>query len=325
MNKKSFVYQELSADEICAVMDSVFGQEPVLDYHLLAGGLFNTTYRVITSGHDVVLRMGPVRRELLLPYEYNLMAAEQETDRLCHERGIPASRIICVDVSKTVIDRDFMVVERIDSLPLNDPAFSEETRRKMYYDCGKLMRKMHDIQGSRFGRLADIVAGKGYDTWFEALEGEFVNIFHTARPYRIFSDKLEARTFEYLWARKTLLNKITVPRLAHCDLWDGNILARQENGKAEVCAIIDGDRAIYGDTDLDFARIWRCNPDFLTGYGEIATEFTEEEIQEKRNVYSIMLNLNDAYVWMIEYDNQQAYEHTRDAAMNTLGIQQTLA
>ena len=320
MNKRSFVYQELNDGEICAVMRSVFPWESVVEYCLLAGGLFTTTYRVVTSGHDVVLRMGPVRRELLLPYEHNLMAAECETDRLCHSRGVPASRVICVDVSRTVIDRDFMVVERIDSLPLNDPSFSEETRRKLHFDCGGLMRKMHSIQGQRFGRMADIVAGKGYDTWFGALEGEFANIFRTACDCHIFSEELEARTFEYLQARKDILDRITVPRLAHCDLWDGNILARQEHGQAQVCAIIDGDRAIFGDVDLDISRIWRHNPDFLAGYGEIETDFTDEEIQEKRNVYSIMLNLNDAYVWIIEYDNQQAYEHTRDAAMKILGM-----
>ena len=111
-----------------------------------------------------------------------------------------------------------------------------------------------------------------------------------------------------------------MPRLAHCDLWDGNILARERDGQYELCAIIDGDRAIFGDVDLDISRIWGENEAFLAGYGEITSDFTEEEIKEKRNVYSVMLNLNDAYVWVVEYDNQGAYERTRDAAMRVLGM-----
>ena len=43
---------------------------------LLSGGLFNTTYRLETVTKTAILRLGPVNRHLLLPYERNLMAAE---------------------------------------------------------------------------------------------------------------------------------------------------------------------------------------------------------------------------------------------------------
>ena len=100
MNEGSSLYQELTEPELIAIMASVFPSEPVQSYHLLSGGLFNTTYRVITDRHDVVLRMGPVHRELLLPYERTLMAAEVLTDRLCLENGIPASTVLHLDTSQ---------------------------------------------------------------------------------------------------------------------------------------------------------------------------------------------------------------------------------
>ena len=43
LNITSFVYQELSAEEMEKVMASVFPEESVLSWNLLSGGLFNTT------------------------------------------------------------------------------------------------------------------------------------------------------------------------------------------------------------------------------------------------------------------------------------------
>lgn len=48
-------------------MHAVFGNEEIRRAELLEGGLFNTTYRVETSVHDVVLRMGPVHRSFYCP------------------------------------------------------------------------------------------------------------------------------------------------------------------------------------------------------------------------------------------------------------------
>lgn len=223
-------------------------------------------------------------------------------------------------ISKTIINRDFMVVDRIDSLPLNDSSFSPSIREQIHHDCGIMMRKMHEITGNQFGRLSDTVAGNGYSNWYDAIFDEFLKVFRTARPYNIFSTSIEDAALSYVQAQKHLLDRIVTPRLAHCDLWDGNILVREQHGQDELCAIIDGDRAFWGDVALDISRVWGENRAFLSGYGEIVSEFSPDEIRKKRNVYSIMLDLTDAYVWIVEYNNPQAYEHTRDSAMKVLGL-----
>ena len=57
MNSQSCLYRELTEPELRSVMASVFPNEPVRSFHLLSGGLFNTTYRVTTECHDVVLSL----------------------------------------------------------------------------------------------------------------------------------------------------------------------------------------------------------------------------------------------------------------------------
>lgn len=305
MNDQSILYRELTEPELTAIMTSVFPEEPVQSYRLLSGGLFNTTYRVETEKHDVVLRMGPVHRELLLPYEHHLMAAEALTDRLCLENGIPASTVLHLDTSKTIIHRDFMVVDRIESLPLSDPSIPEECKADLLRQCGKLVRKLHTVKGTQFGRLAKIVTGQGFDTWFDAMEAEFRDVFAKAEEHRIFSATLRDRVFAFLLQHKEALNTITEPRLAHCDLWAGNVLVQKADGRYSVCAIIDGDRAIFGDPALDIAPGWITTPEFLEGYGSTAAD----PIATQRNrVYALFFTLQDAYIWKIQYNRDDIYE-----------------
>ena len=306
MNTQSSLYRELTESELGAVVASVFPEEPVRSCHLLTGGLFNTTYRVTTDRHDVVLRLGPVHRELLLPYEHHLMAAEVLTDRLCLENGIPASAVLHLDTSKSIIDRDFMVVERIDSLPLSDPSIPEECKAALLLECGKMVRKLHTVKGSQFGRLAKIVTGKGHDTWYDAIEAEFSDVFDKAEEYQVFDATLRSRVLHFLRSHKAALDIVTDPRLAHCDLWAGNILVQKNEGAYSLCAIIDGDRAIFGDPALDIATGWITTPEFLEGYGENAEK--DEYSAARNQVYSLFFTLQDAYIWKIEYHREDLFE-----------------
>jgi hypothetical protein len=66
MNITSSLFRELTAAELCAVIASSL-DTAVVESRLLSGGLFNTTYFVKTATEgDVVLRVGPINRHLLL-------------------------------------------------------------------------------------------------------------------------------------------------------------------------------------------------------------------------------------------------------------------
>lgn len=306
MNDQSRLYRELTEPELKAVMASVFPGEMLQSFHLLAGGLFNTTYRVMTENHDVVLRVGPVHRELLLPYEHALMAAEALTDRLCLENGVPASTVLHLDTSKTIIQRDFMVVDRIDSVPLSDPSIPDECKGALLYECGRIVQNLHTITGPKFGRLAKIVTGHGFGSWYDAMESEFLDVFSKAEEYGIFTPALRDRVLNFLLHHKTALDALTEPHLAHCDLWAGNILIQTVGDRYSVCAIIDGDRAMFGDPALDIATGWLTTPEFLEGYGR--NETPDENAAARNRVYTLFFTLQDAYIWKIEYDREDIFE-----------------
>lgn len=72
----SSLYRECSQEELAVLVAEALGTE-MRSARLLTGGMFNTTYLVETEGYGkVVLRLGPVNRHLLMPFEHRLMEAE---------------------------------------------------------------------------------------------------------------------------------------------------------------------------------------------------------------------------------------------------------
>ena len=75
MNDKSLLFRAESDEKLRKAAQRYLGEE-MTAAQPLSGGLFNTTYRLETEKSKVILRLGPVNRHLLLPYERNLMASE---------------------------------------------------------------------------------------------------------------------------------------------------------------------------------------------------------------------------------------------------------
>lgn len=97
---KSSLFREITDCELRSLVSKSLHTE-LVSAHLLTGGLFNTTYFVETEKHGkTVLRVGPINRHLLMPFEHHLMEAEELVYSLCAAHGVPASEIIAADTEK---------------------------------------------------------------------------------------------------------------------------------------------------------------------------------------------------------------------------------
>lgn len=305
MIESSQIARPLTDEEVGKVCSRHFPNRKLLSFTALKGGLFNNTARLdFSNAPSVILRAGPVRPELLLPYELHLMDAEAEVDRLCEKEQIPCSHVLAVDTSKTMLDRDYMLVECIDSLPLCDPSVPPEAKPALYRQTGYFLSQFHQIQGQSFGRVYDVIHGNGYKSWGEALLRECEDISKMLLEADLMESEILSDIHGLLEENLPLL-ELQKPRLTHTDIWEGNILVRQSGNSWEVAAIIDGDRAYFGDPDYDLATPWMTTSDFFRGYGKIPSDSPNR--QKKLHIYRLLICLAEVYIWEKEYQNHQAY------------------
>lgn len=320
----SSLYLELSKEALSKVIAAALRTD-VVSFRLLTGGLFNTTYFVETAGSGpVVLRVGPVNRHLLMPFEHRLMETEVHVGTLFAQYGVPCSEILATDTSRTVIDRDFMIVRYIPSRAMYGMELLPQDWARICREIGAATAKMHAIQSPRFGRIADVKDGAGFASWSEALYHELIDWERVGVPSGLFTQE-EHREIRSLFQRAApCLDEIREPRLVHADLWLGNILIRTDTERPEFAAIIDADRALWGDPMFDFSSIrWtHAEEDFWAGYGKIRPQDTPDQI--RCAVYTLLNRLWNAYVYEREYNEPQNAIGERDDALKQMSLLRAL-
>lgn len=316
MNNKSELYKELTREDLVKIIEFNFN-ETNFDYSLLKGGLFNTTYLItLISGQKLVLRVGPINRHLLIPFENNLMQAEKYFYNLCKQENLPVSNVIVCDTRKKVIDRDYMIVDYIDSIVMSEANLSKEEKDILYEQVGNYAYKIQNIKGEKFGRLADLVVGKGFSKWSDYIKNDIEQITNLHLKYNIFTAEEIEIIMNTIIKYIDILDEIKTPSLTHCDLWEGNILLSRKNNKYKIAAIIDGDRAIFADAEYEFGCPYMTNEFFIKGYGKEIGKDINSII--RRKIYWIAYNLVDCYVWIVEYKNKESGEETKRKILEVL-------
>lgn len=330
IRETSFLFRELDENELRLVVREKLG-EGVKSYRLLDGGLFNTTYFIETNGSGkFVLRVGPVNRHLLMPFEHDMMADEVEVYKLLAENGVPCSKVVLCDTTKTLIDRDFMFVEYIQSTAMSNCALSPEDKARVFRDTGYYIAKMHAISSDshRFGRIIDVKNGGGYAKNSDFMYAELLDWEKVGVPTELFTKEEHEKIRTLFKKSAPYLDEITVPALVHTDLWSGNILIRDENGirdgRKEFAAIIDTDRSIWGDPLFEFSSIrwtWK-EPEFWEGYGKKLPAGKDlpagKSASVRCAVYTLLVTLFNAYVYLREYDDPESAERECTIARNNM-------
>ncbi len=305
MNIQSSLYAPVADADIRAILKGTLDTAPV-EHRPISGGLFNTTYFVKTADcGDVILRVGPVNRHLLLHFEHDMMEAEATVYRICAAHGIPASELLAVDTSKTLIDRDVMIVRYIPSttytLDRAQSPFAAHITARLYRELGESVAKLHALVGTGFGHVYDVAHGRGHTRWSDFLKDELEKLVATCAPHGIFTEA-DVTTMRDIRVRHTdILDEIATPRLVHADLGPNNLLIRTDTPEPTFGAFIDPDRAMWGDPDMDFAYMdWLQCDELWRGYGRRLA--TDDASLRRRLIYKMIRWVCNAFVWEVEYN-----------------------
>ena len=296
---KSIFPQETIAALVLAQFGSHIRIKEILP---LTAGYFNTAYAVHFLNHqpDVVIRIAPHPEQPVLTYEKNLMRREvliletvQEID------GNLTPKLLGYDFTGRMIDRDVMFIEKLSGVSLQDvkDKLAPENLQEIERHVGQYAARLGEVKGKFFGYFGD---GPGHDSssWRAAFMAIIEALLRDGESLGVVLPLSWPDLRGLIHAHAGPLDEITQPALVHWDLWAGNIFVKPQNGQFVIEGIIDWERALWGDPDIETAVA--CSfygPAFFEGYGkQLADRGPEAARQSLYRLYLWLVLLIEAKV-----------------------------
>ena len=234
-------------------------------------GKFSQTFLVeAETGEQFVLRIAPPDSVLQLFYEYRMMRQEPGIHkRLLAEASVPVPPIIAHDFSRRLIDRDFLIMPRLEGQPLSDMSLSPHASERAFREWGRYVAEIHRVvdPDNRFGYLGEHRCMAPQATWGDAFEGMYRKELDDICACGVYARLQAEEAMALLGDHLDVFESCQTSRLCHGDLWLTNLLVRPDG---EVTGLIDFDRACWGDMEWDMAIAEYCGitrPAFWEGYG----------------------------------------------------------
>jgi len=215
----------------------------------IRGGLFNTAYKIqFLNGRAIVLRIAPPPDKLLLACETGLLEREIHFQNLVHDHAFPAPKLLCADLSKSIIDRNYIISEFADGRNAFYQLKRLTTREQdsLYAELGACAKRIHSLENPQrwFGAPPPL---KHHRTWSDFIRWHALSLCNDLRGHPYLSLPPHISVPSILDAMTGVLDEITKPKLIHADLWLRNILIDRRDGHCRITAILDWDRSLWGD------------------------------------------------------------------------------
>jgi len=283
--------EPVSADVILALVRHAFGERVrILRCDPITHVQFNTVYDIQLADPAVraILRIAPPSSKPLFSFERTMMSAEQRIGDIIRAAGVPIPPILAFDGSRTIIDRDFIFVEYVDSVPMSDATVPTAAKPALQRELGVYTARIHGIAGARFGWPMADGSIRGSERWSEVIYGLFDELCLRCVNASLLSATAATALLRTTAAHRPLFDSCTEPRLVHNDLWEPNVLVVDHGDSFHIVAIIDADRAMFADREFDFV-LWSQDPHFLDGYGTPLNSAPEAVL--RRQFYSLCMSM----------------------------------
>jgi fructosamine-3-kinase len=251
------------------------GDPDGLHFSPVKTGKHNRSYWVEDSGERYVLRIAPPDDAGFLFYERLMMRQEPSLHRLILERtDLPVAAIVGHDFSREQIDRDYILMRALPGTPLSDlRSLTRGQFQKALYQVGQYLRQLHTLTAqdclgvNAYGYLGEHRPMPPQPDWtaaFRTMWNLLLDDVVACKGYALEEANLMRSLFDRHAAH---FEREVAPRLLHMDIWSQNILIDRQGN---VTGIVDFDRALWGDVEIEFAVLDYCGisePPFWEGYG----------------------------------------------------------
>jgi aminoglycoside phosphotransferase (APT) family kinase protein len=231
-------------------------------------GKHNTSYFVYGAERDLVLRISPPDDAGFLFYEQRMMAQEPQLHHLLRaQTSVPIAEILAHDDSRGLLDRDYLLMERLPGHPLTEARLTGSLMDGVLEQVGTYLAQMHNLVADRYGYLGAHRPMAPQASWAEAFTVMWNKMMDDLVASGGYTAE-EADAFRRLLdVYRPHFDRKVPASLLHMDVWSQNILV-DDSGR--VTGLVDLDRALWGDPEIEFAVLDYCGisePAFWRGYG----------------------------------------------------------
>ncbi len=209
-------------------------------------------------------------------------------------------RNLFVDFSHELIDRDYVFQNCLEGELWDDikNGLSDEENEELWAQLGWIVKEIHSIPHRHFGPPAPM---HPFDLWSDAVISWITDMLNDMQRFQL-PCKDAVNFLQIVKAGRRHLDAITQPRLVHGDLWQRNILVGRNNGNIEITAVLDAERAFWGDPAAEWifsfldipARFWQA-------YGELDSDRSaifRRRVYEGRGAIQLCLE-----AWRFHFDD----------------------
>ena len=243
--------------------------------HLLAGehvhsiseldaGLFNNTYDVSTSHNHYILKVAPTKESDVFFNERFLMQREKTiSTRLQSVSPLIPKYIAFFDIDGRSASLQQFIDGRLWHNVISSLSVEENT--KLWLQLGAFTKRLHSVKADQFGYPAPVNV---FNLWSQFIIDNVNGMADDCRRLNIYSKEIEIYQ-RHLQLSIPNLDEVQDACLLHGDIWPRNVIIDGRDNNIHIKAVIDGERAYWGDPISDWVLVLYDLPeDFWLGYGE---------------------------------------------------------
>jgi len=241
-----------------------------LDFEPIPTGKFNTSYFVSADGKQYVLRIAPDPNSEFLFYERDMMRQEPDLHDLIRRlTSVPVAEIVAFDGSRGVIPRDFLLMRRLPGIPMTEARhLSRAQHARVLRQIGVHLAALHRIRAEKYGYLGAHRPMEPQSRWWPAFRIMWRKLLDDIVRVGWYDNQEREWMASLLDQSREHFDRDVPSCLLHMDIWHQNILV---DAHGRVTGIVDWDRALWGDVEIEFAVLDYCGisePSFWEGYGQ---------------------------------------------------------
>ncbi len=230
-------------------------------------GKHNRSYYVDTRNGQAVLRIAPPQEGMIF-YEQHMMAQEPEIHALLRaETTVPVAEIYAYDDSRALIDRAYMLMERLPGRSLAEVHVSRPFRDRVLEQVGDALRQMHALTAGSYGYIGAHHPIPPQPTWWAAFRTMWNALLDDVVASGGYTEQEAEVLRRTLDAHRETFDRAVPASLLHMDVWSQNILV---DDAGNLTGLVDLDRALWGDPEIEYAVLDYCGISeaaFWRGYG----------------------------------------------------------